>query len=368
MSPWWDPPYSEGVRPYRTHRHGGQGFLDSLGGAFHLMRNGLLILLFAVLPMGTAAMEIATGLALAGALWLRPDLSRFSHLLVPAALIALALQAASPGVAAAGLVWPRALLGAVPVLLGGADRERVIQVGLMSAAVVGVGSLLLGSWPSQGPFSHHLTLGYALIPPLAMALHRRSWLAVGIAAGVVASASSGPALSAAVVAVAVLWRPSVALVGGVVVSLVLMAVLVQTPELAERAVLWTSGAAMATEQAMGVGPEAARSVAAATQDRLSPGFYFPHHAHDSALQVAGLAGMGVWVGWAWLLWSLWNTTGVGGRAALAGVLIGSMTQDTLGDLEVIRALCAWVLIEMQPDRGSAVRSLHDRDDPERSPT
>lgn len=340
------------------------------------MSRVLLVLLMLVLPLGTSALEIGTGLALAGALvvlarqpqrWTQRSLSA---VVIPALMIGAALQAAAPGMMALGKLWPLALVLAVPLLADEDLREQAIRAGLFSAAAVGVGSLLLaGGWPARGPFSHHLTLGYALIPPLALALHRRAWLAsAAIAAGVLASASSGPLLSAALVVATLWWAPSTMLAAGLVISLVLISALVHQPALVERAVLWTSGAAVATEGILGVGPEAVRSAAAAAQERISPGFYFPLHAHDAALQAASMAGIGVWAGWAWLLWSLWQRSGSGGRAALVGIVVGGLTQDTLGDLEVVRALCAWVLIDVQPAEGTVVRRYDDTERTERSPT
>ena len=41
--------------------------------------------------------------------------------------------------------------------------------------------------------------------------------------------------------------------------------------------------------------------------------------------------------------------GLAGRAAIAAVGVGSLTQDTFGDLEVIRALTVWCLL---PETGS----------------
>ena len=81
-----------------------------------------------------------------------------------------------------------------------------------------------------------------------------------------------------------------------------------------------------------------------------------------------MSGMAIWIGLVWLLWSLWQRTDTGGRAALVGVIVGGMTQDTLGDLEVIRALCAWTLIAVQPDGTGAVRGYEDIKSHERSPT
>ena len=40
------------------------------------------------------------------------------------------------------------------------------------------------------------------------------------------------------------------------------------------------------------------------------------------------------------------------RLAIAALLVGGLTQDTLGDLEVIRALCFWALLS-RPPQGTA---------------
>ena len=328
------------------------------------MTRAALLLVFVCLPLGTAPIEISTGLALALALWRR---ALPQELLGPVLLIGLGLLASALGrggaalLEALGRTWPLALALAVPALTAAvpdAERARAVAWGLATAAAAVVVSLAMAAGfglPAQWPFSHHLTLGYALLSPLAAALALRRWgVAALLGLGIAATVSSGPALGAAVV-IAALWaRPRVALAGGVVVSLVVIGLLTADAELGQRAVLWSSGAAIALENPLGVGPDGFRRAAAIAQDQLSPGFHFPLHAHDAALQRAAVSGLGAWVGWAWLLVVLWRRADRAGRAAIAGTVVGGLTQDTLGDLEVVRALCAWSLIGVQPESAGVV--------------
>lgn len=325
---------------------------------------GVLALLVA-LPLGSAPIEIATGIVAALALWrlARRRASIDTELGSPLALVALlwlvaALARPPVGVeeirAALSFPWALVLVLALPALaLEPAARERALRLGLWSAAVVGAGALAFGlargAWPweapSRGLFSHHLTLGYALLPPLAAALARRAWMpALGVALGVVAAGSSGPALALVVLIAGLLSRPIWALLGGSAAAVGLTALLSEQPALAERAVLWTSGALLALRAPLGVGPGGYREAVVPVQDALSPGFYFPNHAHDAALQVGAVAGFGAWIALAWLLVALWRRSDRAGRAALAALLVGGLTQDTLGDLEVVRALVAWCLL------------------------
>lgn len=313
-------------------------------------------------------MEISAGLAVAAALLLGPRRGWGSAgaLVGPLALVALCWAVAAVGhdraswVEAAGRTWPLILLIAVPPLaraVGPGALQRAATVGLGAAGLAALWALAqvarqlltTGLWPwaspVAGPFSHHLTLGYALLPALAFAADQRRWGAVGLLLGGVAAAgSSGPALSAALIFAALRFGAGAALAGGTALALALIAALVHSPELHERAVLWTSGASLALDHPLGVGPLGYRAAVAPVQTALEKGFYFPAHAHDAALQVGALAGLGAWVAWAWLLLSLAAQSGRAGRAALVALLVGGLTQDTLGDLEVIRALCAWALL------------------------
>lgn len=333
------------------------------------LAGGLLVVLALALVLGTAPLEIATGLvaALALAAMVRRETRPDADFWPPLLLLALLLLLSAAGQSAAPLPalraaleppWALALLVLLPALPADAEaRERAARWGLCGAALVGVGALahalLQGQLPWESPerglYSHHLTLGYALLPPFAAALDRRRWgEALGIAAGVVAAGSSGPALAMAVIGVGLLVGPVVALVGGALIAVGLVAALAADPELHERALLWTSGAQLALGRPMGTSVAGFREAVAPVQDALSPSFYFPLHAHDAALQAAAVAGLGAWVLWGWLGLLLWRRGGRAGRLALAALLVGGLTQDTLGDLEVVRALCFWALLSLPP--------------------
>lgn len=320
------------------------------------------LLLFACLPLGTAALEISTALVLAVAI-LRPQRS-VSPYVWPLVLLGLTYLASSlpdgPAVwlDAVGRLWPLALLFALPRLV---SHEMTARVGLASAGLVaGIACVQAGialsdgrAPESAGLFSHHLTLSYALIPPLAWALARGHRGVAGLLViGVLATGSLGALLGLAVLAAALLWRPAPALIAGCVLGLAMMVVL-PAELLAERAVLWASGAEVMADNIVGVGPRDYRDALDAAQYALSPGFHFPLHAHDAALQAGVLSGFVVWIPWVWLAAVLWRDTNRAGRAALAALAVGGLTQDTFGDLEVIRALCAWVLLGVEP------RAQHD---------
>ena len=320
----------------------------------------VLALLFLLLPLGTTPMEGATilvGLAALGSRRLHdqpllgPALSIWaglllaSHSLEPGTLWSTSLHA-----------WAWGLLVVGPPVFGSlqtSERTRLEDVGLAAATVAGSWALvevfIVGEppWlqPVDGPFSHHLTLGYALLPALARALHRRRLLsAIAIGVGIACAGSSGPALSAAVVLLALLLPPGWALALGSAAAVVVIAALAGDASLLERSVLWTAGADVAIQHPGGAGTSGVRAATELAQARVMPGFHFPLHAHDSALQRAAVAGWGAWLAVTWALIGLWRRTDRAGRAAIAAIAVGGLTQDTLGDLEVVRAVCAWALL------------------------
>lgn len=309
----------------------------------------LLPALMISLSLGTAALEIASGVALVAALTTRrrPPADLLQPVLAVAALSLVASLGEGALRDGAAVGWMLCLAVAVPLLPG--DRTKAAHIGASAAAVLGLGSLLwaLGSsdWPARGVYSHHLTLGTVLLLPLAAAVQRGWWrIAAGCAAGVAATLSLGPALGAVVAVVGARSRPLWALVGGVAVSVAVLAAWQGEGIVLERTILWASGAEVLSDHPLGVGPGADRAALSAAQHRLVPGFHFPHHAHDAALQIGVRVGWAGWLAWAWLLVALWRRADSGGRAGIAAVVVGGLTQDTLGDLEVSRALCAWVLV------------------------
>ena len=334
-----------------------------------------LLLLFVLLPLGPFLVEIGTEVALVAGLAAALAARRLptplgAPLLVVLAAGLLASIGRPPGHAleAARQVWGLALVFVVPLLwsAGPVWRSRAERAGLAAAGAVALWGAGEAVWMvgaglydpavggARGPFSHHLTLGYALLPPLARALQRRWWALVALlATGALSSLGLGPALSVGVVLLGATLGPARALVGGllaVAAGIAAMGWLDPDGELLQRAVLWTSAADLAVAHPAGVGPSGFRGAAALAQDRILPGFHFPLHAHDSALQSAATWGVGGWVALGLLGARLWATSGRAGRLGMAGIAVGAFTQDVLGDLEVVRALCAWALLDPPPDR------------------
>jgi hypothetical protein len=325
----------------------------------------LLVLLFAALPLGPAALELGTGLALAGALvggsWRTPTWQPVLALGGVLVLSALAHGGGEHVVAALRTPWSWALAIAVPLLARRGGARVAESVGLAAAAAVAAWGMVELGWlaftgaalddgGATGPFSHHLTLGYALLPPTAWALWRRRWFLVAVlAGGVAATLSTGPLLSLGVAILGVFFGPLAALLGGgaaVLGGVALLGTVDPQGALAARSVLWTASAELALSNPLGVGPAGYRDAAAIAQDTLQPGFFFPLHAHDSALQLAAVAGPGAWLAAVWLVATVWRLASTPGRAALAAILVGSLTQDTLHDLEVVRSVTAWALLPL----------------------
>lgn len=309
------------------------------------------------LVLGTAVMELVCGVAALVAIqqWRRPP----NELAAPwLAISALAVMASIGGDVFAGVQvgWMLVLVVILPVL--SAHREAALHWGGMAAGTAGVIACLwavgMADWPAKGPYSHHLTLGYALLPALAVMLHTRRWLcALGIAMGVASTLSLGPALGMLVVTVGVLWPAGWALLAGVGASLGIIWCLQGEPIVQERAVLWGAGIMVWLEHPLGVGPGGSRAALEAAQHDLSFGFHFPTHAHDSVIQIGVELGWPGVAAWGWLLMVLWRRTSQAGRAGLAAVLVGGLTQDTLGDLEVVRAMCAWSIMA-EPNAAASV--------------
>lgn len=326
--------------------------------------------------LGTAASEITVALAtlVAGAWWIArklgiggptlagPGASRAAVRLSPIggaatwayALVWLLLVPLSGDLhEGLGHAWPIAPLLVIPVLVVAAGRAPGVRLGLLFAAGLGLWGAVEGIFrEAHGPFSHHLTLAYALLPPLGVALQRRSALAIPILLGVLGSRSSGALVAVTVTVVLGLYAGFDAARGrparpqrSAAAALVGMAITVaglpfaDRVELGERAVLWTGG--LYTGLGVPAGPGGYTAASAPIYDQLRAGFWFPNHAHDSATQLLAVLGPAGWL--CGLLWvaALFEGFGAGAAAGLAGVCIGSLTQDTFGDLEVLRAVVIW---------------------------
>lgn len=251
-----------------------------------------------------------------------------------------------------GHAWLLAPLLAIPLArITVVERELLIKLGLAAASIAAITAV--SQWAAgrvaTGAFGHHLTLAYALVPPFAAAVVFRRWgVAALLAAGSLASGSDAVPISLMVAGFAgapfaARFRraPEVSLAAGVVVTCVGMALFANKDELRQRAVLWTGGLSISPGSAgsggYGITTEAA-------YDRLSPGFYFPNHAHDSAIQLYATVGPAGCVAIAVLLATIFQVGGRAAAAGLAGVLVGGLTQDVLGDLEVARAVWVWTAL------------------------
>lgn len=262
-----------------------------------------------------------------------------------ACAVAWVVGAAASGDVREGLghAWLLAPLLVVPALAPGA-RGRFVEVGLWAAAAAGAWGVAQAARGADGTanFSHHLTLAYALLPPLGVAVARGAWgPAAAMVAGVLSTRSEGAVVALAVTLIAARsGRPLLSLGGGVVATIALLAFAADAEELRQRALLWTGG--LAVGNAGPVGPGAYAAASAPAYDALSPGFWFPNHAHDSAVQLYAVLGPGALAMHAWLCVRALRHGEVGAAAGLAGVLVGALTQDVLGDLEVARAAWIWV--------------------------
>ncbi|MFZ5475659.1 MAG: hypothetical protein ACOZNI_02690, partial [Myxococcota bacterium] len=146
---------------------------------------------------------------------------------------------------------------------------------------------------------------------------------------------------AVTVAAARAGRAGIWLAAGAIATVALLP-LADPDELRQRAILWTGGLSFLADGPVGPGGYAEASDAA--YDRLSPGFHFANHAHDAAIQVLAVLGPAGLVATVALCAAALARGSRGAAAGLAGVLVGGMTQDTLGDLEVARACWVWLAL------------------------
>ena len=219
-----------------------------------------------------------------------------------------------------------------------------------TAALWGIAQRIGGAAATAG-FGHHLTLAYALIPAFAVSISQSRWsVALVLGAGSLATGSDAVPVALLVAAFAAFMgvkRPAaasnlpLALALGVAGNLGGMALFAVPDDLRQRAILWTGGLMVSP------GGAGAGGYAAATErlyDALSPGFYFPNHAHDSAIQLYATLGPAGIAAMALLVATILYKGHTGAAAGVAAVAIGGMTQDTCGDLEVARAAWMWVAL------------------------
>lgn len=314
------------------------------------LREPLTALAVISLPLSTGVHEVALALLLAVSLRGLRTSGTGKLPWVPAAVgvaVACVLAAWASGDVREGLgqAWLLAPLVAVGAVSGRPGVHGLVRWGLAAAAAVAaiaVAQAMTGR-EAVGLYSHHLSLAYALLPPFAVALvERRFALAALLAAGVLAAGSdAAPVALLAAAAAAWTGRTWLSLAGGAAVTLGALVSFAGADELRQRAVLWTGGLLVPPGSA-GVGGYAAAS--AGTYDQLSPGFWFPNHAHDNFVQLGATLGAGGVAATCLLVALAFRHGHRGAAAGLVGVLVGGLTQNTLGDLEVARAAWVWLAI------------------------
>ena len=303
------------------------------------------------LPWATGVQEIGLALLLALALF---DGRGRAFLALPWAIPALAAAAAWALASLAssdvreglGHAWLLAPVVAMAGLAPGAEavrrRELVGLAAAVAAATLALWQAAQGA-AATGAFSHHLTLAYALIVPFGVAVSARRWaVAALLAAGVLATRSdAAPVALVATAAAALGLRSGLAAALGAALTLAGLRFAAHPDELAQRAVLWTGGLLIPPGHA---GAGGYRAASAPIYDSLQPGFWFPNHAHDAFIQLSATAGAAAWVATLALVVVVFTRGARGAAAGLVGVLVGGLTQDTLGDLEVARAAWVWLAI------------------------
>lgn len=318
--------------------------------------------LAASLVLGATTMELCNGLACVAAIGvLARDRRVPVEVFAPTLAVVLGLVAFVDHPRFDALVttreawaWSTALVA--PVLASQAGAERAVRPGLFAAALAGTLAVAQGLWglahggwgEPSALFSHHLSLGYALGPALIVAAFRRDPLGIPIAFGVLAGAGAGPALAALTGAAVALLVPRSrrprALAGGLLAGALTASFLVMrlpyfADEVRRRSVLWTAGADLAVHG--GVPAGSWRADVAPVHRGLDASFEFPQHAHDDAIQRLAEAGPFAWTALAAGAALAFESGAVVPMALIAWLVVGGLTQDLLGDVEVLRSALVW---------------------------
>jgi hypothetical protein len=295
----------------------------------------------------------------------------WSPLAAPAAVLAAGwlLLALGPGgslPASLGRIWALSPIWTVPLLLAAAGPLPWKRLGAGAAFLVTpivAWQLAFSPEEPSGLFSHHLTLAYALLPAFAAALSLRWWPAAALLAGSMLATGAAGAFGA-IGTTAAVWaagragtpapRTSARTASRVVAGLAVAASIagLAYPGWAEdvrrRAILWTGGLDLAGQG--GVPPGAWRAAVAPVHRSIDPTFDFPHHAHDAAIQAAGDAGPAAWAALGWAGAVIVARAPAWAFAGAAGLAVAGLTQDWIGDLEVLRAAAVWAAIALAEER------------------
>jgi hypothetical protein len=288
-----------------------------------------------LLPWSTSLHEIGMGIALAATLFSKDRWTALQMPVVQAAIILAALWSISglfpPDRDGPGHAWALAPFLVVPALgkqLSAQQLSSLVQGGLIS--------FVLATF-SQWSNSHHLTMAYGLLPALAVALQQKKQVLAGLCLMGILSARSEGALGGALATILALYSPVLGLTAGVIAGL--LGIFLWPDLLGSRALLWTGGLNVAQTGPTPIAVLLNEQTLA--WERLSPGYWFPYHAHDSSIQLLGALGPAGLAAGALLVFRILDGPGA---AAIVGVLVGSLSQDVAGDLEVIRSVSFWVMI------------------------
>jgi hypothetical protein len=292
--------------------------------------------------MGTAVIEIATVLmALACLVTIKRIPKPSGSLVLYALLVLSSVRVWRDGIEVLGKIWLFAPLLFLPPLLDClSEKERenslfLASVGLAFLSLLGVLQWAQGG-VGHGIYSHHLSFGYMLLMPLSYTAFKGQWALSGlILAGILSTEAQGPIFSSVCILFCLWFPPKRVLLFSVLVMCGLFMLLKESPEFQERLQLWGSALSLLQDYPMGTGVSRFRELYTIAQSQQVPQLYFPLHAHDSYLQQALWFGIPIWVAWGmflreWWGWSQW------GQAMMIGVFLGAFTEDTLGDMEILR--------------------------------
>lgn len=303
---------------------------------------------------GTAAIEISTVFVALVCVWrLKKIPSIPTPLLIYGGIALCSIRVVDDVHEVLGKWWLFSPLIFLPPLLSeitANQRFRILLFGSRALAMLA----LFGCWqslngtPGQGWYSHHLSFGYMLLMPLAFTCHFRLWgTMVLVLLGIISTQAQGPLYSSIAVICAQWVSSRLILQLGVIGICGLFWLFFEQAYFQERMVIWESALNLLQEYPFGTGVSRFREYYSVAQSRLDPSFYFPHHAHDSAIQQALWFGIPIWFAWGKLFqdWWTWNKWG---RVMLVALILGSFTEDTFGDMEVLRALLVFGCFAQRP--------------------
>jgi hypothetical protein len=335
---------------------------------------GLLLL---GLSLGTTTGEITTFIAVVVALALAVRARRWTGgpldgplAVACAAWLAFALAPNAVPLASLGRVWALTAIFAAGSLAAGTSPPDGLSAAAIPAAIwclaQWIRAVATGSTDEDavtGPWDQHLTTAYTLLPFALAAAGKRRWWAILLGAAVASTGSTG-ATAGLVGGLAVLLVPERAkvAVAAAVPAATVVAMALAPAVVHDRAILWTGGLILAGRG--GVPPGTWRTAITPVHHALSPGFEFPQHSHDAAVQIAGDAGPAGWIALAWGAVVVVRRAPRWGLAIAAAVAAGGLSQDWIGDLDAVRSIGVWLALALAEP---AVAAAFPRDAAEAPP-